>query len=156
MNCDSCGRDDPRYHYTILRGNRIVMVHICEECRLKNGVEQSRRARDNEEESTKDLLNSLLYSRKEEEGALHERRCEVCGTTYRDVVSESLMGCANCYQVFSDILFDEEGSEEKNFQIHYLKTLKRELNEAVRMEMFEKAAEIRDKLKHFENSGYFE
>ncbi len=155
MNCDSCGRTDPIYHYTVFRDNRVVEVHICDECKQKQGMYQLHHDDDSDDEGTENLLDSLIHTRKEDEQGVYERRCEKCGTTYREVVSENLLGCANCYRVFADTL-EEDGRPDSDSQVRYLKTLKRELNEAVRMELFEKAAEIRDKLREFENSGYFQ
>jgi protein arginine kinase activator len=144
------------YHYTVFRDNQLAVVHICEECRQKQGVHQLHQNDDSEDESTESLLDSLIHSQKEEEEkGSYEARCDICGTTYRDVLSENLLGCAHCYLVFADRL-EENGKPNSDSQVRYLKSLKRELKEAVQMELFEKAAEIRDKLKEFENSGYFE
>lgn len=155
MNCDSCGRKDPVFHYTVFRDNQLAVVHICDECRQKQGMHQLHQNNESEDECTESLLDSLIHSPKEEENGAYERRCDICGTTYRDVLSENLLGCAHCYQVFVDIL-EEDSKPNSDSQVRYLKSLKRELKEAVQMELFEKAAEIRDKLKEFENSGYLE
>lgn len=152
MICDSCGRPDPTYHYTVFRDNKVVEVHICVDCRKKN---RQLRPDEHEEENEEILLDSLIHTRNKDTDGLYDRRCDVCGTSYREVVSDNLLGCANCYRVFQDT-FEEEASHERSSHIHHLKVLKRELNEAVRMELFEKAAEIRDKIKALDAGGYLE
>jgi len=37
---------------------------------------------------------------------VEERRCPVCGTTFRDFTDTGLLGCDRCYEVFDDYLVE--------------------------------------------------
>jgi protein arginine kinase activator len=87
--------------------------------------------------------------------------CPVCGTTLSDLKESGLVGCANCYRVFSDYLgrtlsegaeitehlgkIPHRGPETDNLQ-HEIMRLERMLRELVATERFEEAAGVRDRL----------
>jgi protein arginine kinase activator len=87
--------------------------------------------------------------------------CAVCGTTLSDVKESGLLGCANCYQVFSAYLestlpeasdvtehlgkIPHRGPETDNLR-HEIMRLERMLRELVECERFEEAAGVRDRL----------
>ena len=98
-------------------------------------------------------------------------RCEFCGSTYADIAQSGHVGCANCYELFTDELLPsirrihgntthcgknshkadinapqqkEESNEDK------IKALKAELDKAVAEQNFEYAAQLRDKIKGME------
>jgi protein arginine kinase activator len=89
------------------------------------------------------------------------RFCAVCGTTLTDVKESGLVGCAKCYQVFSEYLEsslqgDAEPTEhlgkmpqrgpETDTLRHEIMRLERMLRELVACERFEEAAGVRDRL----------
>ncbi len=106
-------------------------------------------------------------------------RCETCGSSYNDIMRTGMMGCADCYSLFRDEIMptvrrvhgntvhcgknsptykveireraereNEEKPEEK--QLSELDSLKVQLDEAVKNQEFEKAAELRDRIKAME------
>jgi protein arginine kinase activator len=89
------------------------------------------------------------------------RFCAVCGTTLTDFRESGLVGCANCYQVFTEDLermiaqgpepvehvgkMPQRGPETDTLR-HEIMRLERMLRELVACERFEEAAGVRDKL----------
>ncbi len=109
-------------------------------------------------------------------------RCPVCGSTFHDISQSSKVGCAKCYEVFySDLMpsikrihSNTTHSGKRPPHIAQLKSpaqqntpagesvdvpakseienLKEELENAVKEQNFELAAELRDKIKEMEES----
>ncbi len=90
------------------------------------------------------------------------KRCETCNSSFEDIVNNGKMGCADCYSIFKDEILptikkihgktihtgatpsytiEEEKEDNK------IEALENKLQEAIKNEEFEKAAEIRDELK---------
>lgn len=95
-------------------------------------------------------------------------RCSVCGMSFEDFRKTGKLGCANCYQVFrgnlSPILRRIHGNIEHTGKIpenrekyrkvtNELEMLKTQLAEAIEKEEYEKAAELRDRIKKLEAAG---
>lgn len=91
--------------------------------------------------------------------------CPNCSSTYNEYRETGKLGCSRCYEVFkkqlNPILKNIYGYEEYigkmpkeyNKHIHIskeIKILKEDLNRAVEKEEYEKAADIRDKIKELE------
>jgi len=96
-----------------------------------------------------------------------EQVCDVCRMTFSDFQKTGKLGCGNCYKVFGDrlkpILKRLHGNVEhvgkipqkisKSFNVaHEIEKLKEALNKAIENEEYEKAAEIRDKIREMENN----
>ncbi len=88
------------------------------------------------------------------------RFCAVCGTTLSDLEESGFVGCAKCYEVFSEYLdsalgegepvehpgkIPQRGPETDNLR-HEIMRLERMLRELVACERFEEAAGVRDRL----------
>jgi protein arginine kinase activator len=88
--------------------------------------------------------------------------CSACGTTLSDLRETGMVGCSECYQVFSDYLRDEIFGETADCAAHLGKSprhgseadkmhrevirLQHMLRELVDCERFEEAASVRDRL----------
>ncbi len=99
------------------------------------------------------------------------KKCPKCGSTYDEVVISKVAGCSYCYKTFaSDIeeLINKfakdtkyigtkksskktSSAKTKKDNNEILRDYKKELNEAIKIEDYEKAAELRDKIKELEN-----
>ncbi|MGN0452514.1 MAG: UvrB/UvrC motif-containing protein [Ruminococcus sp.] len=98
-------------------------------------------------------------------------RCDVCSSTYGDITNTGKVGCSKCYEVFLDELLPSIKRIHGN-TTHCGKTprfspakakananevkeptvdeLKAQLKEAIEVQNFELAAELRDKIKEME------
>jgi protein arginine kinase activator len=133
-------------------------VHYCEECGKKLSSEDGVCFDDNLD----NLLDGLLKTRNREVIAESADACEFCGTTLKEIRRNNNLGCPNCYELFSDIiksLSNNPYNDYKKTTVHSdtlpgIHLLRKELEDAVRQEDFEKAASIRDKILDREKEGF--
>ena len=93
--------------------------------------------------------------------------CPLCGSTRSDLASTGRAGCAKCYEVFKDeldkIIYSIHGNARHNAlrpgkhlaeakKQSEIKKLKLEQQKAVEEQNYEKAAEIRDKIRNIEKN----
>jgi protein arginine kinase activator len=108
------------------------------------------------------LLEGLLHSTTNENYTAMDIKCEICGTTAKDVIKNRLVGCPNCYELFSDVIntyIDHSTntyskSELLDEESERLQVLRKNLREAVMSEDFEKAAHLRDRISSIEKDGF--
>lgn len=165
MQCQQCKKNSATIHLTEIVEGKRTESHLCEACAQKEGVAVKTQIPLNE------LLSSLLASQGPEgkgetvEG-VENSVCPNCGSTWEDFREKSLLGCPYDYEVFKSrlepILKKSQGGntthcgkipqklpEETKNNVE-LNSLKRQLEDAVRDEDYEKAAKIRDKIKDLE------
>ncbi len=87
--------------------------------------------------------------------------CPMCGLDFDTLRREGRVGCEQCYEVFSSYLLSlvatlqpgvqHVGSAPVRLQQHEtLSELREELSEAVSLQAFERAAELRDRIRELE------
>jgi len=143
-------------------------IHICRECAEREGhISKSVSLQD----AMTNFLGAMGFipgKEEEEEGESRseELGCEQCGTTISDFLESGKFGCPNDYEVFSEILpslfskmhgackhvgkepgFECRKKETKKTVSQKVKQLMGELEEAIKIEDYEKAAVLRDELK---------
>jgi protein arginine kinase activator len=156
MKCHHC--DNPAtVHLTQILNGQMHKMDLCESCAQSKGVTNPENL----------SIGSLME--KDELGGdsiLSSMVCESCGTTHQDFKKGGRLGCEACYHVFRpvlDPLLDgmhagskhlgkiPSGSESRVRFEQTIEGLRKELQDAVEKEDFEKAAELRDKLHDLEN-----
>ncbi len=113
------------------------------------------------------LFGSLLGHGQKLSNAEKQKSCNGCGATFNDFRRTGKAGCPECYRTFSSELESTvkqiHGSashcgrvpakdRKKHAKENELKALKNALKEAISAEEFEKAAELRDKIRAMENT----
>jgi len=92
---------------------------------------------------------------------LKTKTCEECGFAIEDLLKSSKLGCPNCYKCFKKELIPlikvihratkHKGKKPKNVDKETkLKSLKLELEKAIKEENYELAGELKDKIKNLE------
>lgn len=174
MKCQKCNKNEANTHVKRVINGEFEEYHLCSECAKEMGYGN---AFSGFGPSFADDFNSLFGSFFE--NALPARtqatRCETCGTTYNDIARTGMVGCADCYDIFADRLLptirrvhgntahcgknslsykkiENEPEPEKKTESE-LDKLKAELDEAVKAQEFEKAAQLRDMIKEKENNN---
>jgi protein arginine kinase activator len=158
MICQSCKKKKAVLHSYCISSNELVDVHYCEECGKKQSVEVDVCLDD----SLHNLLDGLLESRKHEVVIESAKACEFCGTTLKDIRKHNNLGCPNCYELFSEDIKSLRSISEREYRktvtfkdaLPGIHMLRKELENAVRQEDFEKAAFIRDKILDCEKEGF--
>lgn len=166
MICDECGKRPAAVHITKVENGKKSDIHLCEQCAMqKNLLSLSTSF------SVNDLLAGLLNSggaSQVKAEMVNEVKCNVCGLSYGKFRETGRFGCGNCYKVFGERLnplFKKvHGNTSHTGKIpnraggrikvlREVERLKQQLDEAIRNEEYEKAADLRDKIRDLNNAG---
>ncbi len=160
MICERCHKNPATVHLTAIEKGVKKEGHLCDECARTAGVGMKVTF------SISDILGNLMDP-KTGKGTKRGRQksCPECGLTYSQFKSKARLGCANDYAVFESeiipILEKVHGATKHMGKVpstvgdsvrreNELNLLKRELDSVVKSENYERAAEIRDRIKHLE------
>jgi protein arginine kinase activator len=164
MKCEVCKKSAATVHLTDVSNNEKRELHLCESCAKTQGV--TIKSYLNKEPSASDLLNTLAQSQAGPGTAEKDLVCPHCRVTYRTFRSTGKFGCPHDYVVFKkpllSLLEKIHGKVEHVGKVpsrtsdeiarqQELRSLRSDLERAVRGEAYEKAAEIRDKIYDLES-----
>ena len=166
MKCQKCGANNANTHVKTIINGEFKEYDLCSECAHKLGYTNVFADMDNDFSS---LLGSFFTN------VLPARtqatRCEFCGSTYAEIAKTGQVGCAHCYELFDDQLYPSirrihgntthcgKNSGKQAAQVQkpaemtkeqQIAELKKQLDAAVQEQDFERAAELRDKIKEME------
>ncbi len=166
MLCDDCGKNPATIKFTQIVNDRKTVLHLCRKCAEKRGLKD---AISNISFSLGDLFAGMTKKEPEKaEGKGIEMLCPGCGHSFAEFEKSGKLGCGACYEFFSlqlkDLLRRIHGSNQhvgkSPPQLTLKMELKREvrrlrddLRKAVESEEFEKAAELRDRIKDLSKSS---
>lgn len=160
MQCDECGKRPATVHITKIENGKKTERHLCEQCAAENnGISI------NTTFSINDILAGLMNAGNMlplKVDVVKDLKCEVCGLSYNRFKETGRFGCSHCYKVFGErlnpLIKKLHGNTNHTGKIpnkaggrmklaREIERLKQELNAAVSSEEYEKAAEIRDKIR---------
>lgn len=158
MLCQSCNKNKATIHFTKIVNGNVEEKHICDACAKANNDF------DFPFPFHKLFTGLLEISEPDqvEEQKFKKINCPNCGLDYGKFLESGKIGCAKCYEVFNNeieiLLKNIHGhsthkgkvplkSENKILQKREVESLKKELEENIKVENFEKAAVIRDEIK---------
>ncbi len=166
MKCQKCDKL-ATFHITDLSGDQLLALHLCADCvkeylQPEQPVEQS-------SEVTNIISKQLKLGQTTEELAeLDDKQCPVCGISFYEFRQGGRLGCPNDYVYFADELEPllnnvhggvehigkkpKRGAHDTQPQTELIK-LRREMKEAVDREDYEKASELRDRIKSVEGES---
>lgn len=173
MNCQICNKRPANVHITKIINGVKNELHICEQCaREKEGIGIEKQVPVfNTPFSFSNILAGLMDFPTTENFAntsLKQARCAVCNMGYDEFKKTGRFGCSECYGVFGnklEPLFKRiHGNTQHTGKVpkrtggiirikRDIEKLKYELKRAIENEEYEKAAELRDKIKVLENKG---
>ena len=155
MKCDQC-ENVATVHMIEIKGGQKVEKHLCERHAVEEGVAVKMNPA-----PLNALLDSFVLKHTQDAAAI-ELVCDACGTTYDEFRRTGLLGCRECYRVFETALIPlleraHEGATRHVGKVpsragvdelrqQRLQQLRRQLEEAVAGEKYERAAELRDKI----------
>ena len=176
MKCQKCGKHIANTHIKRVINGVQEEYHLCSECARSMGCNN---VFESFSESVSDVFGSMLggFFANALPARSQATRCDTCGSTFSDITRSGLMGCADCYDLFEDQIMpsirrvhgdathcgkssvsvvhpfkDEEKKPEETPEISELDSLKVQLDEAVKNQEFERAAELRDRIKALEET----
>jgi protein arginine kinase activator len=162
--CQACKKQVATVHLTEIIKNKKREIHLCEECAAKKGV-----AFKSHQFSISDLLSGLVNTEAAKEIAkMSQTRCPICGMSYLDFRQSGRLGCATDYTVFREGLLPllekihgatehmgkipQSSGETREVSRHLLE-LRQELKRSVEREDYERAAELRDRIRAVEENA---
>ena len=162
MLCNECGKNPATIHIVTVFGDKQKGEDLCQECWQKRNAKILGGLNLNVGELLSQLLTGSAPEPREEKPDLV---CPSCGMTYKEFSKTGHLGCAKCYEAFGTQL----KSTLKSVHGHthhvgkvpeYLETelraqrelqeARRQMEECIKNEEFERAAFLRDKIRALE------
>ena len=168
MLCDDCGRNRAVVHITQIGPNGRVEKNLCEECAANYSeflVEPQRKKNVSMNDFLKGIFSADTGAAERTKEQVTELVCPNCGMSYRDFQQTGKIGCSVCYSTFrrqlEPLLRRIHGSSTHSGKIphrtggtlemkHTIESLRKSLKECVAQEEYEKAAELRDRVRLLE------
>ncbi len=160
MLCDRCGKNPAVVHRITTINGRKKELHLCKECAMKE-----KEMIMGDPFSINALLSSLLDMGGEApvtiEG-LERVKCDQCGMGFNEFKKTGKLGCDICYASFNErllpLLKRVQGNTRHSGKIpkrmggslrvkKEIEGLQKELERAVNAEEYERAVELRDRIK---------
>jgi protein arginine kinase activator len=159
MKCDACGEKEATVFLTQIVDGNMHKVNLCESCSKEKGVN------DPTGFALTDVLLGLGSEKELDLPGAQRSKCKVCGFTLADLKKTGRLGCSACYDVFAPQLEGMLKNMHKGL-VHTGKVPKRlmemrlldsriqdlrtSLDEAVALEQYERAADLRDQIRKIE------
>ena len=165
MLCDICEKNPATVHLTEIIDDKMTELHLCEGCAQKKGAQMESHF------GLADLLAGLAdlgdqFTKTKKETTI---KCPRCGLTYEDFKKVGRLGCGECYSAFREALLPllkrihgstqhyGKSPTKKSVKVvkmtrakNELQELKEKLHHAIKLEEFEEAAKLRDKIREME------
>lgn len=161
MLCQSCEKKQATTHIKTILNGELKEYNLCPECAAKLGYGSffGNFGFD---------LDKLFGSFMESFGAGgSSKRCKFCGSSFEDIAKTGKVGCSQCYDEFYEELLPSiqrihgrtshtgklARSAGNEIRIkNEITQCRYELEQAIKTQEFEKAAELRDRIKELEKS----
>lgn len=165
MKCQHCEKP-ATFHITELTGPELEELHLCEDHARHYLSPAEAEPADVQASLSETLSKQLKIGQTAEELArLDQRICPVCGITFYEFRNEGRLGCPHDYVCFEaelePLIMNIHGATHhvgkrpkriegnSDWQTNLIR-LRRELQEAVEEERYERASELRDEIKRIE------
>lgn len=165
MLCDECKEKPAVVHLIQVMNGQKTESHLCEECAAqKSGL----MLKSDHNLSVPNFLGGMfgaISKLQDMPRPSQSSKCPNCGMTFKDIIRLGKLGCSECYRIYAREMGESlrriHGNNQHLGKIpvrggervlirRQIEKLKGQLQEAVRDEQYEKAAEIRDSLKEME------
>jgi protein arginine kinase activator len=161
MLCEKCGQNQATVRFVKVENGHKTEVNLCQSC--AQGYSSGFAAGFNIQNILANLFDAPQVWVKV--APPDQRRCPTCGSSLGDIQKRAQLGCSDCYTIFQpeiDGILRRIHSTNQHvgkipvtgytkFRIQReIEDKRRELEECVRAERFEKAAELRDQVRELE------
>jgi len=159
MLCQFCKKRDATIHVTNVDNNKVRAIHICAQCAEERGLDELKKSNFAMTDFVAGLFDSAFAAA---EKGVSPDSCPNCGTSYSAFQEVGRLGCSQCYEFFQKQLIPLLRSIHGNTrhlgkipqrygrQVNLrrkVRDLQEELNLAIQLEQFERAAELRDEIR---------
>jgi len=164
MVCQDCRKREAQVHLTQIVNNEKLSLSLCKECAAARGFHSPL---DNVPFPLAEILSGLAHSAPDA-GSVEPKddlACQACGLTFTEFTRQGRFSCGECYSAFRSrlepIMRKIHGAslhrgrnpeyskldDKAALPIKEEERLEAELTKAIAAEDFERAAELRDKLR---------
>jgi len=169
MLCERCKKNEATYHITKIIDNNKQELNLCEKCAKDSGEFSFIGKLDiNSPLTFQNIISGIMeyINQPSEIEKTYEIKCNNCGTSYSEFKKKGYLGCSECYINFESninpVIKRVQGNIKHIGKIpkrqgkdiinkNEVNNLKNMLQTAIENEEYEKAAEIRDKIKKIQN-----
>ena len=162
MVCEACKQQQATVHLTEIVNGQMAELHLCEACANQKGAQMESHF------GLSDLLAGLAdFGKQVKDVEKVKIKCSSCGMSYEDFRKFGRLGCSECYVSYREhlgnLLKKIHGSnrhlgktptkiqtQTPRTKSESLEELKQQLQQAVKSENFEKAAQLRDRIHELE------
>jgi protein arginine kinase activator len=164
MLCQNCQQQTANVHFTKIVNNIKIELYLCEKCAKEDG-----KFNFGVPLNLNNFFGGLMgfggVGQYINTMAPQQIICKKCGMSYEEFQKSGKLGCDNCYEYYSErlrpLLKRLHGNTQHTGKIpskvsktmkasKEIEKLKELLNRAIQNEEYEKAAELRDKIKNVE------
>lgn len=165
MLCQSCSKNQATTHVKSIVNGELKEYMLCPECAQKMGYGNLFNGFG---WNLGSFLGSFLGEEQSSEIPSGTARCKRCGSSFQEIAKTGKVGCADCYLTFYDRMIPSiqriHGNTTHVGKLassagvqarlkNELDQTKAELKAAIQAQEFEKAAELRDRIKEMEGQG---
>jgi protein arginine kinase activator len=159
MLCHICKKREATIHVTNAEGSKVRAIHICRNCAEEHGFDELKKSNFAMNDFVAGLFDSAFAA--VEKGETGDA-CPNCGTSYSAFQDLGRLGCSQCYGHFQKQLLPllrsihgntrHVGKIPQRFGTQVsrrrkVRKLQEELELAVQLEQFERAAVLRDEIR---------
>lgn len=169
--CQDCKKREAQVHLTQIINNEKLSISLCKECAAARGFHSPL---DNVPFPLAEILSGIAQASNafhgKQTGTEDQLTCTGCGLTFEEFTRQGRFGCGKCYVSFRPRLDQimrkihgaslHRGKHPADQQhpmqpmpIREEERLESELRKAIENEDFERAAELRDKLRLFKEQS---
>lgn len=174
MLCEKCGKNEATVHYSEIINGKKTTYTLCAKCAEEMGIGASPLGGFDAHSLLSGFFGDVFSDKQigRKTTPAPEKRCPVCSASLHEIAKEGKVGCSECYRTFRDELRStirriHGGASYKGTPMPSAETpaasadpaadapspvseadaLRAELYEAIKSENFERAAELRDRIK---------
>jgi len=153
MKCTKCNKNEATMYFKQNINGEVREYALCPECAKLEGLDMGMPF------AHLNLFAPTLISGKK----IEKKRCDLCGCSFDDIRARGRVGCGKCYEVFENELnatvnsihgyavhVPRSGKENTVKVENEIEKLRAEQRSAVENEDYEKAAELRDRIRELE------
>ena len=181
MLCQHCKQNEATTHIRRVVNGAAQEYHLCAACAKEAGIPPQKAfgfpgapvdfAVPEFGFQLSDLFSGFLGSSLREQARPAPLRCELCGSSLDEIIRNSRVGCARCYETFADQLRPtlqrihgalehtgkvpetDPAETERRRKEQQIIHLRGEIAAAVQAEDYEQAARLRDEIRLLEEGG---
>lgn len=169
MKCQKCKKNEATTHYTQVINGKKTEYYLCNDC-AENSEELGyfKMNLDNEFDNFLSGFFGNSYGFNQDYTGIPAKSCGCCKMTFEEFLNSGRLGCSECYDTFASRLLNPlkqiHGSYQHTGKVpermggelkktRKIEKLENELKQAVSEQNFEKAAELRDKIKDMRDNA---